>query len=186
MPRLAPGRCGGAGSQEGRARMAPFTVEVSGRPANAFSEEGCGAAGELRAPAIGPDLLDFEEEGGRPVWDGEEEFTPREAHAAQAVRWYPRLVPLHRCVGRKATASGAPPSRPAELSAAAVHSRGLNSYCQGLECPTAQHGSGWRGRATISPSGSCPPRKRSIQSSAVNRATPGELSSLTISRRELA
>ncbi len=90
--------------------MAPFTVEVSGRPAIAFSEEGRAAAEELRASAIGPDLLDFEEEGGRPVWDGEEEFTLRGGHAEQAVRWYPRLVPLHRCVGRKANASGAPPS----------------------------------------------------------------------------
>ncbi len=76
----------------------------------AFSEEDRGAAEELRAPAIGPDLLDVEEEGGRPVWDAEEEFTPREAHAEQAVRWCPRLVPLHRCVGRKADASGAPSS----------------------------------------------------------------------------
>ncbi len=82
-----------------------------GTPALAFSEEDRGAAGELRASAIGPDLLDFEEEEkGRPVWDREEELTLREAHPEQAVRWYPRLLPLHRCVGWKANASGAPPS----------------------------------------------------------------------------
>ena len=77
-----------------------------------LSEEDRGAAGELRASAIGPDLLDFEEEEeGRPVWDGEEDFTVREAHPEQAVRLYPRLVPLHECAGRKAMGSGAPPSR---------------------------------------------------------------------------
>ena len=67
--------------------MAPFTVEVSGRPAIALSEEGRAAAEELRASAIGPDLLDFEEEGGRPVWDGEEELTVREARPEEAARW---------------------------------------------------------------------------------------------------
>jgi hypothetical protein len=66
--------------------MALFTVEVSGRPVLVFSEEDRGAAEELLASAIGPDLLDFEEDG-RPVWDGEEELTVREARPAEAARW---------------------------------------------------------------------------------------------------
>ncbi len=80
-------------------------------PCSPFRRKDRGAAGELRAAAIGPDLLDFEEEGGRPVWNGEEEFTVREAHPEQAVRRYPRLVLLHECVGRKAIGISAPPSR---------------------------------------------------------------------------
>jgi hypothetical protein len=68
--------------------MALFTVEVSGRPVLVFSEEGRGAAEELLVSSIGPDLLDFEEvEEGRPVWDGEEELTVREARPEEAVRW---------------------------------------------------------------------------------------------------
>jgi hypothetical protein len=66
--------------------MALFTVEVSGRPVLVFSEEDRGAAEELLASAIGPDLLDFEEDG-RPVWDGEEELTVREARPEEAARW---------------------------------------------------------------------------------------------------
>ncbi len=67
--------------------MALFTVEVSGRPVLVFSEGSRRAAEELLASAIGPDLLDFEEEEGRPVWDGEEELTVREAHPEEAARW---------------------------------------------------------------------------------------------------
>ena len=66
--------------------MALFTVEVSGRPVLVFSEEDRGAAEELLASASGPDLLDFEEDG-RPVWDGEEELTVREARPEEAARW---------------------------------------------------------------------------------------------------
>jgi len=66
--------------------MALFTVEVAGRPVLVFSEEDRGAAEELLASAIGPDLLDFEEDG-RPVWDGEEELTVREARPEEAARW---------------------------------------------------------------------------------------------------
>ena len=66
--------------------MALFTVEVSGRPVLVFSEEDRGAAEELLASAIGPDLLDFEE-GGRPVWDGEEELTVRDARPEEEARW---------------------------------------------------------------------------------------------------
>lgn len=66
--------------------MALFTVEVSGRPVLVFSEEDRGAAEELLASAIGPDLLEFEEDG-RPVWDGEEELTVREARPEEAARW---------------------------------------------------------------------------------------------------
>jgi hypothetical protein len=67
--------------------MALFTVEVSGRPVLVFSEEDRGAAEELLASEIGPDLLDFEEEDGRPVWDGEEDLTVREARPEEAARW---------------------------------------------------------------------------------------------------
>ena len=67
--------------------MALFTVEVSGRPVLVFSEGNRRAAEELLASAIGPDLLDFEEEEGRPVWDGEEGLTVREAHPEEAARW---------------------------------------------------------------------------------------------------
>ena len=66
--------------------MALFTVEVSGRPVLVFSEEDRGAAEELLASSIGPDLLDFEEDG-RPVWDGEEELTVREARPEEAAHW---------------------------------------------------------------------------------------------------
>ena len=66
--------------------MALFTVEVSGRPVLVFSEEDRGSAEELLASSIGPDLLDFEEEG-RPVWDGEEELTVRDASPEEAARW---------------------------------------------------------------------------------------------------
>jgi hypothetical protein len=68
--------------------MALFTVEVAGRPVLVFSEGDRGAAAELLASAIGPDLLDFEDaEEGRPVWDGEEELTVREARPEEAARW---------------------------------------------------------------------------------------------------
>ncbi len=67
--------------------MALFTVEVAGRPVLVFSEEGRGAAERLLVSSIGPDLLDFEEEEGRPVWDGEEELTVREARPEEAARW---------------------------------------------------------------------------------------------------
>ena len=68
--------------------MALFTVEVAGRPVLVFSEEDRGAAEELLVSSIGPDLLDFEEaEEGRPVWDGEEELTVREARPEEAARW---------------------------------------------------------------------------------------------------
>ena len=66
--------------------MALFTVEVSGRPVLVFSEEDRGAAEELLASTIGPDLLDFEEDG-RPVWDGEEELAVRAANPEEAARW---------------------------------------------------------------------------------------------------
>jgi hypothetical protein len=66
--------------------MALFTVEVSGRPVLVFSEEDRGAAEELLATAIGPDLLDFEEDDC-PVWDGEEELAVREANPEEAARW---------------------------------------------------------------------------------------------------
>ena len=75
--------------------MALFTVEVSGRPVLVFSEEDRGAAEELLASAIGPDLMDFEEEG-RPVWDGEEELTVREARPEEAVRWEQGLAETRR------------------------------------------------------------------------------------------
>jgi hypothetical protein len=67
--------------------MALFTVEVSGRPVLVFSEEDRGSAEELLTSSIGPDLLDFEEEGGRPVWDGEEKLTVRDASPEEAARW---------------------------------------------------------------------------------------------------
>jgi hypothetical protein len=73
--------------------MALFTVEVSGRPVLVFSEEDRGAAEELLASSIGPDLLDFEEaEEGRPIWDGEEELTVREARPEEEARWQQGLV----------------------------------------------------------------------------------------------
>ena len=67
--------------------MPLFTLEVSKRPVLVFAEEGRDAAAELVASSIGPDLLDFEEEEGRPVWDGEEELTVREANPEEAARW---------------------------------------------------------------------------------------------------
>ena len=67
--------------------MPLFTLEVSGRPVLVFSEDDCGGAEELVASTIGPDLLDFEEEGGRPVWDGEEGLSVRDADPGEAVRW---------------------------------------------------------------------------------------------------
>ncbi len=66
--------------------MPLFTLEISGRPVLVFSEEDRGAAGELVASSIGPDLLEFEEEG-RPVWDGEEELSVRDADPEEAARW---------------------------------------------------------------------------------------------------
>ncbi len=66
--------------------MPLFTLEVSGRPVLVFSEDDRGAAEELATSSIGPDLLDFEEEG-RPVWDGEEELSVREATSEEAARW---------------------------------------------------------------------------------------------------
>jgi hypothetical protein len=67
--------------------MALFTVEVSGRPVLVFSEEDRGSAEGLLASSIGPDLLDFEQEEGRPVWDGEEALTVRQARPEEAARW---------------------------------------------------------------------------------------------------
>ena len=67
--------------------MPLFTLEVSKRPVLVFAEEGRDAAAELVASSIGPDLLDFEEEEGRPVWDGEEELSVREATPEEAARW---------------------------------------------------------------------------------------------------
>ena len=68
--------------------MPLFTVEVAGRPVLVFSEEDRGAAERLLASSIGPDLLDFDEaEEGRPVWDGEEELTVREARPEEAAHW---------------------------------------------------------------------------------------------------
>jgi hypothetical protein len=55
--------------------MPLFTLEISGRPVLVFSEDDRGAAERLAASTIGPDLLAFEEEGGRPVWDGEDELS---------------------------------------------------------------------------------------------------------------
>ena len=73
--------------------MALFTVEVAGRPVLVFSEEDRGAAEELLASSIGPDLLDFEEtEDGRPVWDGEAEFTVRDARPEEEARWQQGLA----------------------------------------------------------------------------------------------
>ncbi len=66
--------------------MALFTVEVSRRPVLVFSEEDRAAAEELLASAIGPDLHEFEEDG-RPVWDGVDELTVREANPEEAARW---------------------------------------------------------------------------------------------------
>ena len=68
--------------------MPLFTAEVAGRPVLVFPEEDRGAAEELLVSSIGPDLLDFEDaEEGRPVWDGEEELTVREARPEEAARW---------------------------------------------------------------------------------------------------
>jgi hypothetical protein len=66
--------------------MPLFTLEVSGRPVLVFSEDDRGAAERLAASSIGPDLLDFEEEG-RPVWDGEDELSVRDAGPDEAARW---------------------------------------------------------------------------------------------------
>ena len=66
--------------------MPLFTLEISGRPVLVFSEGDRGAAEELVASSIGPDLLDFEEEG-RPVWDGEDELSVRDADPEEAARW---------------------------------------------------------------------------------------------------
>ena len=67
--------------------MPLFTLEISERPVLVFSENDRDAAAELVAASIGPDLLDFEDEEGRPVWDGEEELTVREARPEEAARW---------------------------------------------------------------------------------------------------
>lgn len=66
--------------------MPLFTLEISGRPVLVFSEDDRGGAKELAASSIGPDLLDFEEEG-RPVWDGEEELSVRDATPEEAASW---------------------------------------------------------------------------------------------------
>ena len=77
--------------------MPLFTAEVAGRPVLVFSEEDRGAAEELLVSSIGPDLLDFEEaEEGRPVWDGEEELTVREARPEAAARWEQGLAEARR------------------------------------------------------------------------------------------
>jgi hypothetical protein len=76
--------------------MPLFTVEVAGRPVLVFSEEDRGAAEKLLVSSIGPDLLDFEEEEGRPVWDGEEELTVREARPEEADRWEQGLAEARR------------------------------------------------------------------------------------------
>ena len=67
--------------------MPLFTLEIAGRPVLVFSEDDRGGAEELVASSIGPDLLDFEEEEGRPVWDGEEELSVRDADPEEAARW---------------------------------------------------------------------------------------------------
>ena len=93
--------------QRKRGRDAPsqmvlFTVEVAGRPVLVFpeedrGEEDRGAAEKLLVSSIGPDLLDFEEaEEGRPVWDGEEELTVREARPEEAARWEQGLAEARR------------------------------------------------------------------------------------------
>ncbi len=77
--------------------MPLFTVEVSGRPVLVFSEEDRGAAERLLVSSIGPDLLDFEEaEEGRPVWDGEEELTVRDADPEESARWEQGLAEARR------------------------------------------------------------------------------------------
>ncbi len=76
--------------------MPLFTVEVSGRPVLVFSEEDRGAAETLLVSSIGPDLLEFEEEEGRPVWDGEEELSVREANPEEAARWEQGLAEAKR------------------------------------------------------------------------------------------
>jgi len=67
--------------------MPLFTLEISGRPVLVFSEDDRGAAERLAASTIGADLLEFEEEGGRPVWDGEDELSVRDAGPDEAARW---------------------------------------------------------------------------------------------------
>ncbi len=67
--------------------MPLFTLEVSKGPVLVFAEEDRDAAAELVASSIGPGLLDFEDEEGRPVWDGEEELSVREANPEEAARW---------------------------------------------------------------------------------------------------
>lgn len=74
--------------------MALFTVEVEGRPILVFSEEDREAAEDLVSSTIGPDLLDFEEDGS-PVWDGEGELSVREADAAETAQWKAGFASSH-------------------------------------------------------------------------------------------
>jgi hypothetical protein len=67
-------------------QMMLFTVEVAGRPVLTFSEADPRAAEEALALTIGPDLLEFEENGG-PVWDGTAELSVREAMPEEIARW---------------------------------------------------------------------------------------------------
>jgi hypothetical protein len=66
--------------------MALFTVEVSGRPILAFSEEDRSAAEETVALVIGPDLQGFTE-AGQPLWGGDTELLVREADPQEVTRW---------------------------------------------------------------------------------------------------
>lgn len=74
--------------------MALFTVEVEGRPILVFSEEDREAAEDLLTSTIGPDLMDFEEEG-TPVWDGQGALSVREADAAETAQWEAGFASSH-------------------------------------------------------------------------------------------
>lgn len=75
--------------------MALFTVEVEGRPILVFSEEDREAAEDLVSSTIGPDLMEFEEEG-TPLWDGQGELSVREADAAETAQWEAGFARSHR------------------------------------------------------------------------------------------
>ncbi len=78
--------------------MPLFTLEVDGHPVLVFPAEDRAAAEDLAASSVGPDLMGFEEEG-RPVWDGEEELSVREAGPGEVARWEEGLAEARRVDG---------------------------------------------------------------------------------------
>lgn len=78
--------------------MPLFTLEVDGHPVLVFPAGDRAAAEDLAASSVGPDLMGFEEEG-RPVWDGEDELSVREAGPGEVARWEEGLAEARRVDG---------------------------------------------------------------------------------------